>query len=213
MELQTIPVGPFQVNCYLYWDPQTHDGVIVDPGFDDAILISAIEATEMNLRAILLTHGHGDHIAAVDALRNHFSAPLYVGAGDEALLARPSEEVAALLGQKINPIKPDHIMQGEQVVKFGSVMMRVLATPGHTRGGVCFLDEKENQLFTGDTLFWGSIGRTDLAGGSMPTLLNSIKTQILSLPDAIRCYPGHGPETTVGAERSSNPFLTGGFYA
>jgi glyoxylase-like metal-dependent hydrolase (beta-lactamase superfamily II) len=88
-----------------------------------------------------------------------------------------------------------------------------LATPGHTPGGVCFLDEKENLLVTGDTLFWGSIGRTDLPGGSLPTLLDSIKTRILTLPDAIRCYPGHGPETTVGAERSSNPFLTGDFYA
>ena len=213
MELQTIAVGPFQVNCYLYWDQETGDGVVIDPGADESVLITAIEASKMNLKAILLTHGHGDHIAAVAAIKKHFNVPLYLGVGDEDLLSRPSEEIAALLGHAILPITADHVMNDELVIKLGSVLLRVLATPGHTRGGVCFLDEKENLLFTGDTLFWGSIGRTDLPGGSLPILLDSIKTRILSLPDAIRCYPGHGPETTVGAERSSNPFLIGGFHA
>jgi len=213
MELQTIAVGPYQVNCYLYWDEKTGDGVVIDPGFDEIGLIAAIEASKMNLGAILLTHGHADHIVAVDDLRDHFEVPVYIGAGDEQLLLKPSEDVATLLGQVIPPVKADRVMRDEEMIKIGSVLLRVLATPGHTRGGVCLLDEKENLLFTGDTLFWGSIGRTDFRGGSLPVLLNSIKTRILTLPDTIRCYPGHGPETTVGAERSTNPYLTGGFYA
>jgi len=190
MELQTIAVGPYQVNCYLYWDEKTGDGVVIDPGFDEIGLIAAIEASKMNLGAILLTHGHADHIVAVDDLRDHFEVPVYIGAGDEQLLLKPSEDVATLLGQVIPPVKADRVMRDEEMIKIGSVLLRVLATPGHTRGGVCLLDEKENLLFTGDTLFWGSIGRTDFRGGSLPVLLNSIKTRILTLPDTIRCYPG-----------------------
>jgi len=213
MNLQTLVVGPFQVNCYLYWDEETRDGVVIDPGSDAESILPALEQSGMTVRAILLTHGHCDHIAAVDDIKKHFDVPLYIGDGDQELLSNPSENVSEMLGHPIVVPEPDVLVKDEQMIKLGSVMFRVLATPGHTPGGVCYLDEAENVLFCGDTLFWGSIGRTDLPGGSLKVLLDSIRSRILTLPDGIKCYPGHGPNTTVGAERSSNPFLSGDFYA
>lgn len=214
MKLKTIIVGPFEVNCYLYWDEATSDGVIIDPGLDESVIIHEIDKSGMAPRAILLTHGHGDHIAAVEPVKEHFELPLYVGKGDEELLRNPSANVSELIGQPIVAPSPDHIVEDEQTIAIGSLRFSIIATPGHTPGGVCYLDEKANLVFTGDSLFWGSIGRTDLPGGSLNTLLDSIKSKLLKLPDNITCYPGHGPQTTIGAEKSQNPFLTGGgFFA
>jgi glyoxylase-like metal-dependent hydrolase (beta-lactamase superfamily II) len=214
MKLNTIVVGPFEVNCYLYWDEQTRDGVIIDPGLDEHVIIDSVNKSGMTPKAILLTHGHGDHIAAVKPVKEHFDLPLYVGRGDKELLRNPSANVSELIGQPIVAPDPDHLVEDEQSVTIGSLQFTVLATPGHTPGGVCYLDERANLVFTGDSLFWGSIGRTDLPGGSLNTLLDSIKTKLLKLPDGITCYPGHGPKTTIGAEKSQNPFLAGGgFYA
>lgn len=214
MKLNTIVVGPFEVNCYLYWDEQTRDGVIIDPGLDEHVIIDSVNKSGMTPKAILLTHGHGDHIAAVKPVKDHFDLPLYVGRGDKELLRSPSANVSELIGQPIVAPEPDHLVDDEQTLAIGSLRFTVLATPGHTPGGVCYLDEEANLVFTGDSLFWGSIGRTDLPGGSLNTLLDSIKTKLLKLPDGITCYPGHGPRTTIGAEKSQNPFLTGGgFYA
>ncbi len=213
MELLCIVVGPFEVNCYLYWDPKSGDGVIVDPGFDADRIASAVENEGITPRAILLTHGHGDHIAAVREIKDRYEIPVYVGKGEEELLANPSANVSALLGTPIVAPKPDHLVEDEQVIKIGSLIFRVLMTPGHTVAGVCYLDESEGRLFCGDTLFAGGVGRTDLPGGSMDTLLESIHNKILRLPDQVICYPGHGPHTTVGTERVSNPFLVGGGFA
>ncbi len=214
MELRTVVVGPFEVNCHLYWDAVTTDGVIIDPGFDEDVIIDEIGKSGMTPRAILLTHGHGDHIAAVKPVKERFGLPLYIGRGDEELLRNPSANVSQLLGQPIVAPEADHVVEDEQAIVIGSLRLTVLATPGHTPGGVCYLDEKANLVFTGDSLFWGSIGRTDLPGGSLNTLLDSVKTKLLKLPDRITCYPGHGPETTIGAEKSQNPFLAGGgFFA
>lgn len=214
MKLKTIVVGPFEVNCYLYWDEATSDGVIIDPGLDGDVIIHEVGKSGMAPRAILLTHGHGDHIAAVEPVKEHFQLPLYVGKGDEELMRNPSANVSELIGQPIVAPRPDHIVEDEQTIAIGSLQFSVIATPGHTPGGVCYLDEKANLIFTGDSLFWGSIGRTDLPGGSLNTLLDSIKGKLMKLPDSITCYPGHGPQTTIGAEKSQNPFLTGGgFFA
>ena len=212
MKLETIVVGPFEVNCYVYWDEQTSDGVILDPGGDEAEIIDRVGKHGVTPRAILLTHGHGDHIAAVEAVKDHYRIPLYIGKGDEKLLRDPSENVSLMYGKPIRAPEPDFVMTDEQSIQFGGVLLKALATPGHTEGGMCFLDEREACLFCGDTLFWGSVGRTDLPGGSTAVLLESIRSRILSLPDDVICYPGHGSETTVGAERVNNPFLTGGYF-
>ncbi|MCK4606906.1 MAG: MBL fold metallo-hydrolase [candidate division Zixibacteria bacterium] len=213
MKLETIVVGPFEVNCYIYWDEQTTDGVIFDPGGDEGEIIDRVDRLGVTPRAILLTHGHGDHIAAVETVKDHYRIPLYIGRGDEELLRDPSKNVSAMYGQPIRAPEPDFVVTDEQSIRLGTVFLKALATPGHTAGGMCYLDEREGGLFCGDTLFWGSVGRTDLSGGSAVVLLESIRSKILSLPDEVICYPGHGPKTTVGAERANNPFLTGGNFA
>lgn len=208
----TVVVGPFLVNCYLHWDTQTGQGVIIDPGADEEAIVYKLEQLEIEPKAILLTHGHGDHIAAVAPLKEQYDIPLYVGAGEEKLLSNPSANISAFFDKPIVAPEPDCSLVDEQVISVGGLNFRVLATPGHTPAGVCYLVEEEGLLFCGDTLFAGSVGRTDFPGSSHVQLLESIHTKILCLPDSVVCLPGHGPGTTVGAEKSSNPFLTGGEY-
>ncbi|MFQ5453277.1 MAG: MBL fold metallo-hydrolase [Candidatus Zixiibacteriota bacterium] len=212
MTLKMFAIGPFEVNCYLFWDEKTKDGVIIDPGAEEQLIIENIEKYNFTPKAILLTHGHGDHIAAVAAVKDKYNIPLYIGAGEEKLLESPSANVSAIFAQPIVAPPPDYLLKDEQLISFGSFNLKVLSTPGHSPGGVCYLDESEGVLFCGDTLFYGSIGRTDLPGSSYEQLMNSIQDKILSLPDSIICYPGHGIQTTVGAERVNNPFLKGNYF-
>ncbi|UCD63946.1 MAG: MBL fold metallo-hydrolase [Candidatus Zixiibacteriota bacterium] len=212
MNLKTIVVGPFATNCYLYWDEPSGDGIIIDPGAEPDRLLDEIEASRMKLLAILLTHGHGDHIAAVKSVKEACGVPLWVGAGEEDLLANPSANASALYGQPIVAPPPDYTVIDEDLISLGPISLRVLATPGHSPGGVCYLDESQGTLFCGDTLFYGSIGRTDFPGCSHQVLIQSINDKILKLPDPVVCYPGHGPATTVGAERNHNPFLKGDYF-
>lgn len=213
MNLQTLVVGPFEVNCYLYWDEKTKDGVIIDPGAEETQIARAVDKAGFAPRAILLTHGHGDHIAAVASMKEKYRIPLYVGKGEEELLANPSANISALVGHPITSPAPDFLLVDEEAISVGGISLRALSTPGHTPAGVSYLDEKDGILFCGDTLFCGSVGRTDLPGGSFDKLMESIQKKIMTLPDQVVCYPGHGPETTVGAERAGNPFLKGDYFA
>lgn len=213
MKLEVLVVGMFEVNCYLLWDETSNSGIIIDPGDEEERIIGRIDELGFKPKAILLTHGHGDHIVAVDAVKKKYDIPLYIGKGEEELLKNPSANVSALIGHPIVAPPPDHLVEDEQLLNFGSISLRVLSTPGHSPAGVCYLYEEEGLLFTGDTLFWSSIGRTDFPGCSHEQLIESIKSKILTLPDSIECFPGHGPKTTVGAERENNPFLTGHFFA
>jgi len=207
MEIEILEVSPFQVNCYLIWSKEDKTGVIIDPGDEDELILERIEKNGFEPKAILLTHGHADHIGAVKPIKEKLNIPLYIGKGDEMMLESPSENVSLMFGFKIVCPPPDHILKDSDVIGFGSLKFSVFATPGHSQGGVCYFCE--DALFCGDTLFNGSIGRTDLPGGNYRQLIDSIDKNILSLPDDIICYPGHGPKTTVGDERRHNPFLTG----
>jgi hydroxyacylglutathione hydrolase len=186
-QVQALVVGPFAVNCYLLYNQQTMEGVIIDPGAEADVIVAEIDELDMTPRAILLTHGHGDHIAAVAELKELYSLPVYVGAGEEPLLADPSANISAFFDHPIVAPKPDALVVDDQLISVAGISLTVLATPGHTSAGVCYLEEEAGRLFSGDTLFAGSIGRTDL--------------------------PGHGPQTSVGTERNANPFLVGGRYA
>jgi len=207
MQVETIPVSPFETNCYIIRPDDENNCVVIDPGDEDEKIIDFIEKNNLNPKAILLTHGHADHIAAVKPIKEKFDIPLYVGKGEEQLLENPSANVSAIFGFQITCPKPEHILNDSDVFEIGSMKFTVFATPGHSPGGICYFIE--NKLFCGDTLFNGSVGRTDLPGGDYQTLIKSIDKNILSLPDDIICYPGHGPATTVGEERRNNPFLTG----
>lgn len=213
INIHTLVVGPFAVNCYLVWDQASNDGLIIDPGAEAEQIGRQIDDLEINPKAILLTHGHGDHIAAVAELKRQYDIPLYVGVEDESLLADPGANISAFFDHPIVAPKPDHQLIDEQLLTIAGLDLLVLATPGHTAGGVCFLHQESGQLFCGDTLFASSIGRTDLPGGNHQQLIDSINAKIMTLPDDIVCYPGHGATTTVGTERRSNPFLIGGYYA
>ncbi len=209
MKLEMLTVGPFEENCYLYWDEKNSKGVIIDPGAEAARIIDTVTRAKFEPTAILLTHGHGDHIGALAEIKAHWNLPVYIGQGEEGYLADPHLNGSADFGFPIMAPKPDFLVADENLYRFESIELRVLATPGHTAAGVCYLDESEGVLFCGDTLFQGSIGRTDLQGGSFEKLIDSIQKKILTLPDDIVCFSGHGPATTVGAERTGNPFLTG----
>ena len=213
LKIETLIVSSFEVNCYLCWDLESGDGVIIDPGGNESEILSKVGQLGFAPKGILLTHGHADHIGAVEPLRSRFGSPLYAGVAESALLGDPQQNLSAFLDKPISIRTPEFLVIDEQVVLLGSLRFLVLATPGHSPGGVCYLDETNGNLFCGDTLFQGSIGRTDLPGGDTQTLLDSIRSKILALPDSVVCYPGHGPRTTVGAERTSNPFLTGAYLA
>ncbi len=207
MQIEIITVSPFEENCCLVWSEKDKFGVIVDPGDEDELIIEKIKKLGFIPRAILLTHGHGDHIGAVAPLKENYDIPVYIGKEDAPMLLSPSANISAIFGYEVVCPPADFLVEDEQVIKIGSLEFVVFSTPGHTKGGVCYFCE--NVLICGDTLFSGSIGRTDLPGGDFHQLIDSIDKKILSLPDDIVCYPGHGPATTVGTERQHNPFLAG----
>lgn len=207
MDITTLVVGAFAVNCYLLKDSKSGDGLIIDPGAQTDSIADEIEKIGLTPKAILLTHGHGDHISAVDELRDRFRIPLYAGRDEAELLANADANMSADFGAPTSCRPAEHQVADEDLISVGPFNFKVLATPGHSPGSVCYLHQETGVLFCGDTLFAGSIGRTDFPGCSLKQLLDSIHRQIMTLPDQVICYPGHGPSTTVGTERVSNPFV------
>jgi hydroxyacylglutathione hydrolase len=213
LKIDTLIVGPLEVNCYLVWDDQTGQGVVIDPGDQPDMIAKRLADKKIKPLAILLTHGHGDHLAGVAALKKQFEIPVVCGRGEEELLTDPAKNLSTWLETPVVAPPPDQVVDDEELLVFGTLAFRVLATPGHSPGGVCYLLEESGKLICGDTIFQGSVGRTDFPGSSMDQLLDSIRRKILTLPNGVICYPGHGPSTTVGAERVNNPFLTGANFA
>ncbi len=203
----TIKVGAIEANCYLLFDRKSKQAFIIDPGGDAAMIEEAIKSNGLKGVYIVNTHGHFDHVSANDALKDATGASIALHGADVKLLAEAHEH-AALWGVKISPQPgPDIIMKDGSTLQAGSVTLDILHTPGHTPGGVCLYYKDAGVIFTGDTLFAGSIGRTDLEGGSADTLLKSIKNRLLPLADNVIVFPGHGPASTIGEEKEHNPFV------
>jgi hydroxyacylglutathione hydrolase len=209
LEIVALPNGQFAENCYLVADTRTREAVMIDPGEESDRFLAELEARGWGLGAIWLTHGHIDHIMGVEAVHRATGAPIHLHPLDRPLYdALP--QYGSWVGMKLDrPPEPHAELRAGQLVRIGGYQFEVRFTPGHSPGSVSFLGE--GVIFGGDVLFNGSIGRTDLPGGDMATLMNSIQTEFLSLPDSTVVHSGHGLDTTIGMERLTNPFLTGAY--
>ena len=202
-----ITVGIFQENCYLYACPLTNEAVIIDPGDEAPRILSRIEELHLIPKYILNTHGHIDHICAIDEVSAVYPVPLAIHADDVYML---SEERTARMYRRKAPLvqrKPDMLLKEGDHISFGALTLEVLHTPGHTRGGVCFVSAPYC-VFSGDTLFQRSIGRTDFEGGNYDQLATSIREKLYTLDEDLVVFPGHGEPTTIGEEKYENPFVT-----
>ena len=211
MIVQTLMLGPAQTNCYLVCADTAREGaareaVVIDPGWDANVILGAARSAELTITAILLTHGHFDHIGAVADLKDALPVPVIAHARELDLLA--AQGGAKSFGFTIRSMpQPDRLVAHGETIEIGALKFEVRHVPGHTSGHVAFVEQENRSVFVGDVLFAGSIGRTDLPGGDYETLIASITDQLLSLPDDFKVYPGHGPPTTIGLERRTNPFL------
>jgi hydroxyacylglutathione hydrolase len=212
MILEMLTVGPFQENSYIIGDEDSGAGVVVDPGDEAARIALAVEQTDLEVGSIIVTHAHIDHVGAVAALADEYACQVLMHAESEPVLKQLPTQ-AMMMGLKFGkvPAVDRHISDGE-VLEVGKLRLRSLYTPGHAPGHLAFYIEDEGVVLSGDALFAGSVGRVDLPGGSMEVLMRSIEERLLTLPDETWVYPGHGPRTSIGNERTSNPFLQGGLF-
>ena len=209
MILEMLTVGPFQENCYIIGDEQTGIGALVDPGDEAARIALAVEQTGLDIGQIIITHAHIDHVGAVAALADEYACPVLMHAEAEPMLQQLPTQ-AMMMGLRFGKVPSvDRHLEDEEVLEVGGLRLRSLYTPGHAPGHLAFYLEDEGLVLSGDALFAGSVGRTDLFGGDMDLLMRSINERLLTLPDETRVLSGHGPETTIGEERARNPFLGG----
>ena len=208
LEIHTLVLGPLETNCYVLRDVEEY--WVVDPGLGPEPLLQFLRAAKASPRRILLTHGHGDHIAGVAAVKAAYpGARLCCPAGDAGLLSDPTGNLSGPFGFALTAPEADELLEPGQTLAMGQAAWGLLDTSGHTPGGMSFYCRQDGVVLTGDALFAGSIGRIDIPGASAGRLLTNIRRHLLTLPDATRVLPGHGPETTIGQERRNNPFLTG----
>lgn len=208
MLLETFPVGPLQCNCSIIVCPETKEAAVIDPGGDADKIIEKCEKDGYQIKYLLHTHAHFDHIVGARAVKEKTGAKICLHKEDEWLYNNVTKQGAMFGFQFTDPLPIDHYLQDEEEVKIGNVKAKVIFTPGHTPGSTCFsMQEKDSVLFAGDTLFQGSIGRTDLWGGSFEEIIKSIKGRLLCLDDSTEVIAGHGPNTSIWSERRENPFV------
>lgn len=205
MKIIRIPAGIYAANCYIVYSTQTNKGIIVDPGGDVDRILEIIEEKKLSIEYIVLTHGHGDHIGGVVDLLSTLKVPLLVHKQDLNMISDAKINLSNTMSIGAVELKADKLLKDGDLIEFGELKAEVIHTPGHTKGGICI--KIEDNILTGDTLFQGSIGRTDLPGGDYDTIINSIKEKLLIYPDDTILWPGHGIQSTIGSEKRNNPFL------
>lgn len=204
MELQRIVVGPLQVNCYIVYDKKTLDAIVIDPGDEAGRIIKAIESKNLKVRYIVCTHGHFDHVGAVGRVKEKTGATVLINKNDIDIYSMAKDQAAFWEFNVENPPQPDGFLIEGDEISVGGIKFKVMLTPGHSPGGLCLYGG--GGIFTGDTIFAGSVGRTDFPGGDINELKKSF-SEIISLPPETRILPGHGELTTVGREREDNFFV------
>ncbi len=206
LQVVQLPLGPVQTNCYLVADPATRAAVVIDPSWEAARILGALAEREWQCRAVLVTHAHFDHIGALAEVVEATGAPFAIHPGERMLLEARGGGQAFGFDVRACP-EPDVLLEPGQPLEAGSLRFEVLFVPGHTPGHVAFYHAAGQVVFSGDALFQQGIGRTDMPGGNYATLMHSLRTVLLALPDETVVCAGHGPATTIGAERRDNPFL------
>lgn len=210
--VERVTVGPLDTNSYVVFDSEGGEGILIDAGGDSSKILSVIARHGVRITGIYLTHGHFDHILAVNDLKQELNCGFYIHERDQEILFQAHLDAERLLGLSIpKPPPPDGRIKEGDVIHVGDLRLKVLHTPGHTPGSICFVTE--GCVFTGDTLFAGSIGRTDLVGGDLEELISSIQNKLFILPDDYVIYPGHGPSSLLRVEKLMNPFVgEGGLF-
>ena len=204
---RVFPVGPLQCNCSIIGDEQTREAMVIDPGDQIEDILKILKSENLTLKQIVVTHAHIDHVGGAMKLKAATGAPILMNQKDEVLL-KMLDVQASWIGMKPpGAVQVDEAVGEGRILQVGSLSSTVIHTPGHTEGSICLHFPEQKTLFAGDTLFAGSIGRTDLPGGSFEKIIRSLHNQLLQLPDETQVVPGHGPMTTIGQERESNPFL------
>ena len=204
---EILPVGPLQCNCSVIGDEQSREAMVIDPGDDIEQVLKLVRKHGLTIKQIVITHAHIDHVGGAMKMKKATGAPILLNQNDYALLKMLDVQAAWIGVPSPGTVEIDQSLGHGQKLVTGSLTSEVLHTPGHTEGSVCLYFAPEKKLIAGDTLFAGSIGRTDLPGGSYEKILHSLHEQLLALPDETAVVPGHGPQTSIGRERESNPFL------
>lgn len=207
MEIRKLSLGQMGTNCYVLWDENSLEAAVIDPGFEDSRVLEIINQNKLNVKYILLTHGHFDHLGGVNQVKSATGAKVLIHTDDADCLTEPKRNLSVLAGMELELEPADGLLSEGEVINLGKLNIRVIHTPGHSKGGVCFL--VGDTLIAGDTLFNTSIGRTDFADGDLSELLGNIVSKIFVLEDDTKVLPGHGENTTIGYEKKHNPFLQG----
>ena len=205
MEVFKVEVMPLGTNCYVAYDKETKAGVMIDPGGSADLIIKKVDELGVKINAIINTHGHWDHIGANNIVAEHYQAPLYIHEADADYLTDPKKNISNMMGTQAKSRAADHLLKEGDCISFGNCTLSVIHTPGHTPGGISLYGE--GVVFSGDSLFYRSIGRTDLPGGDYLTLIDSIMSKLFTLPPETLVCPGHGMVTNIRDEVNGNPFV------